>query len=156
MEKSVKVLKTLKGEFVTAEVVKEATQKEYNQREWNKLVDRYSTYSEVKFFKTPGTIYDFNYYVIYVADGIRFLIEVSYGGCLSNGGYSFGFFTEGLKDKEQFEKIVSQYPDMVGIDKDTLTFLSYNEGRIADSLSNRVQMREETKSVVTRFYSKVF
>ena len=155
MESSVKILKNLVGEFVTAEVVKEATQKEYNQSEWNRTVDRYSKYSEVKFFKTEGTIYDFNYYVIYIADGIRFLSQVSYGSCLSNGSFAYGYFTEGFKDKKVLEK-VKDIPGFENFGQDQLTILSHSVGRINTSVEARNYMKEETRTLSSRFYTKEF
>lgn len=153
---SVKIIKNLVGEFVSSEVVKAATQREYNSSEWNKTVDRYSKYEEVQFFKTPGTIYEFNYYVVYIADGIRFLGEVTYSSCLSNGSFSYGFFMVGMKDKEAVEKLVAVYPEMKDIGKDSLTCLSHTAGRIGTSIEARVWMRKETANLKTRFFTKCF
>ena len=155
MGQSVKILKNIVGEFVSAEVVKEATQKEYNQREWNNTVDRYSKYDEVRFFKTPGTIYDFNYYVIYIADGIRFLGEISYGSSLSSGSFVYGFFTEGVKDKEVLEKL-KDFPDFENFGQDSLTILCHSEGRIATHEKARQYMRDETEVLKGRFFTKLF
>jgi len=155
MTQSIKILKNLVGEFVTVETVKEATQKEYNQSIWNNTVDRYNKYDEVKFFKTPGTIYEFNYYVIYVVEGIRFLQEISYGSSLTNGGFAFGFFTEGIKDKELLEKL----KDVEGFEdfgKDSITILSFTEGRIDTTKEARQFMKLETEKLNIRFFTKSF
>ena len=157
MEQSVKIIKNLLGEFVTADVVKEATQKEYNQREWNNTVDRYSKYDEVRFFKTPGIIYDFNYYVIYITDGIRLLNEVAYSSCLSSGSFSYGFFIEGFKDKELASKLKELDSELYkDLDKDKLTILENSDGRISTHDKAREYMRTETKSLMTRFFTKLF
>lgn len=152
---SVKILKNLKGEFVSSEVVKAATQKEYNQSAWNSTVERYAKYEEVKFFKTIGKIYEFDYYVIYIADGIRFLGEVSYSSGLSSGGFAYGFFTEGIKDKEMLEKL-KDVPGMEGIGEDSLTIMSHVDGRINTSEAARQYMRTQTNDINCRFYTKKF
>jgi hypothetical protein len=155
MTQSIKILKNLVGEFVTVETVKEATQKEYNQSIWNNTVDRYNKYDEVKFFKTPGTIYEFNYYVIYVVEGIRFLQEISYVSSLTSGGFAFGFFTEGIKDKELLEKL----KDVEGLEdlgKDSITILSFTEGRVDVTKETRQFMKLETEELNTRFFTKSF
>jgi hypothetical protein len=155
MEASVKIIKNLRGEFVEAAQVKEATQKEYNQREWNNTIDRHSKYDEVRFFKTPGTIYEYDYYVIYVTDGIRFLGQVSYSSSLTSGGFAYGFFTEGVKDKNILE-LVSKHPELKGIEEDSLTILVHSEGRIGTHGKARNYMREQTKDLPNRFFTKQF
>lgn len=151
-----RILKNLVGEFVSAQVVKAATQKEYNQREWNNTVDRYSKYDECRFFKTPGTIYEFDYYVVYVADGIRFLGQVSYGSCLSSGGFVYGFFTKGMEDKEAALELISKYPELKYMEQDSLTILGFKKGRLDTSEKTRSFMREQTADLGTRFFTKLF
>tara|TARA_R110000822_G_scaffold98828_1_gene223344 strand:+ start:3134 stop:3601 length:468 start_codon:yes stop_codon:yes gene_type:complete len=155
MENSVKIIKNLKGEFVGAQQVKEATQKEYNQNEWNKTIDSYSKYDEVRFFKTKGSIYEFDYYAIYVVDGMRFLQVISYGSSLSSGGFAFGFFTEGNKDPMILE-LMAKHKELEGMDQDSLTILEHSQGRIATHGKARQWMREQTLSVETRFFTKAF
>jgi hypothetical protein len=152
---SVSIIKNLKGEFVGVEQVKEATQKDYNQTAWNKTVDSYTKYDEVRFFKTTGSIYEFDYYAIYVVEGIRFLQVISYGSSLSSGGFAFGFFIKGNKEPEMLE-LIKKHKELEGMDQDSLTILEHSEGRIATHKLARNYMREETKKIETRFYTKCF
>jgi hypothetical protein len=153
---SVKIIKTLAGEFVSSEVVKAGEQREYNQSEWNKAVNRYSEYAECKFFKVAGNIYEFDYYVIYIADGIRFLGEVTYGGSMTNGGFAFGFFTEGIKDKGVLAKL-KDYPELKGMGEDSLTILAPgNDTRIGTHGAAREWMRKQTMDIKCRFFTKQF
>jgi hypothetical protein len=156
MTQSVRILKNLVGEFVTPNEVKEASQKDYNQSIWENTVDRYLKYDEVRFFKTTGTHYEFDYYVIYLIEGIRFLGLVSYGSSLTNGGFAFGFFTEGMKDKEMVAKLVKEVPELKGIENDSLTILTHNEGRISTGHKARNWMKTESASLNTRFFTKEF
>jgi hypothetical protein len=156
MEASVKIIKNLSGEFVKATQVKEATQKEYNQREWNNTVGRYSKYGEVTFFKTPGTIYEYDYYAIYIADGIRFLANISYSSSLTNGGFAYGFFTKGMEDREAALELVSKHPELKGIEEDSLTILVHSDGRIGTHGKARNYMREQTRDLQNRFFTKEF
>jgi hypothetical protein len=150
-------LKSLVGEFVSAQVVKEATQKEYNQSVWENTVERYAKYEDTKFFKTVGSIYEFDYYAIYTADNIRFLQEISYGSCLSNGGFAYGFFTEGCKDEEVVVKLKELDPVVYkNFDKDSLTILTNSAGRINNTLLARQYMCRESKAMSTRFFTKAF
>jgi hypothetical protein len=156
MSTPVSIIKNIKGEFVSAQQVKEATQKEYNQSAWNKTVDSYSKYDDCRFFKTPGNIYEFDYLVIYIADGIRFLGEVSYGSSMTSGGFVFGFFMEGNKDPKMLE-LVKLHPELEGMDQDSLTILGFGDaGRIATNGKARAEMRNETAKLATRFFTKLF
>jgi len=155
MENSVKIIKNLKGEFVGAQEVKEATQKDYNQSSWNQTVDSYSKYEGVKFFKAKGNIYEFDYYAIYKADGIRFLQVVSYGGSLSSGGFAFGFYTEGNKDPKMLE-LMKKHKELEGMDQDSLTIIEHTQGRIGTHELARVHMRQQTKNLSSRFFTKAF
>ena len=156
MTVSTKIIKNLLGEFVSPEVVKLAQQKDYNMSVWNRNVDAYNKYSEVKFFKTEGTIYAFDYYVIYIVDGIRFLGKVEYSSSLSSGGFCFGFFNEGIKDIKILEalQVLPEYKD---IHLDSLTILGYeNNFRISTCNKARQEMREETIKNKSRFFTKEF
>ena len=156
MKNEVKIIKKLMGEFVTAEIVKNADQKDYNQRTWNDIVNRYCKYEDVKFLKVPGTIYSFDYWVTYVADGIRFLKEVSYGSSLSNSGFTYGFITNGMKDKEAYEKVIKIMPELVDCDKDSYTIMSYpDDKRLPNDKVYRDYMRLETK-LTNRFFTNCF
>lgn len=157
MEASVKIIKNLIGEFVEAAQVKEATQKEYNQASWNNTVDRYSKLN-AKFFKVLATesLYEYDYYVIYIADGIRFLAQVSYSSSLSSGGFAYGFFTKGMEDREAALELVSKHPELKGIEEDSLTILVHSEGRIGTHGKARNYMREQTRDLQNRFFTKEF
>lgn len=152
-----KVITTLRGEFVTPEVVKDAKQKDYNQSVWEQTVERYNKYSDAKFLQVAskeGDYYPFKYYVTYIADGIRFMQEVSYGSCLSNAGFAYGFITNGLKDPEACKKVLEIMPELEGLDKDSFTIMSYdNDGRLANNKKARDYMRHETGDSVNRFYT---
>jgi hypothetical protein len=156
MSVATQIIKNIKGEFVSAQTVKEATQKDYNKSAWEKTVDRYSGYDDCRFFKTPGNIYEYDYLVVYIADGIRFLGEVSYSSSMTSGGFVFGFFTEGNKDPKMLE-LVKLYPELEGMDQDSLTILGFGDaGRIATTDQARVEMRRETNKLSTRFFTKKF
>ena len=127
---------------VTAEQVKEATQKDYNQREWNKTVDRYLGYdSNAKFYCTPGRIYSMDYYVVYMTrEGIRFLAEVQYGSSLSSGGFAFGWF-------HTVEEVT------------TMKVCAYEEGRISgqDETARQYMVAESQFTTFgEKFFTKVF
>jgi hypothetical protein len=64
--------------------------REYNAKEWDKTIDRFSKYPNVKFYVArPQRGYDYSrYYATYeTPEGINFLGEVSYSSCLSNTGF---------------------------------------------------------------------
>ena len=157
MEASVKIIKNLRGEFVEAAQVKFSNQFNKDRRyqsSWNMEVDRFSNLN-ARFFKTPGTIYPFDYYVIYVADGMRFLKQLSYCSSLTNGGFAYGFFTEGIKNQETLE-LVAKHPELKGIEEDSLTILVSSEGRVGTHGKARNYMREQTRDLQNRFFTKEF
>lgn len=63
---------------------------EYNAKEWQKKIDRYSALPECKFYRAkPQRGYEYDrFYVVYVTpEEIRFFNEVSYTGSLSSNGF---------------------------------------------------------------------
>lgn len=63
--------------------------RDYNPSEWDKTIDRYLRYSDVKFYVVANDeVYGYErYFVTYTTDeGIKFLKSVSYGGMLSSTG----------------------------------------------------------------------
>jgi hypothetical protein len=62
---------------------------EYNITEWRKTVNRFNSYTECKFYEWIDTPNKYaTIFAVYIADGIRFMTEVSYSSCLSNTGFT--------------------------------------------------------------------
>jgi hypothetical protein len=72
------------------EQVKNDSIREYNPREWNKVVERYSNYSNVEFFKVEkNDVFQYDrFFVKYeLTDGMIFFNSLSYSSSLSSGGF---------------------------------------------------------------------
>lgn len=75
---------------MTAQEVKNDSQRDYNPREWERAVDRMSNYSDVEFYKVDkGNGYEYDrFFVIYtLPEGLRLLGSLSYSGSMTNGGF---------------------------------------------------------------------
>lgn len=99
-------MKTTIATKMTPEQVKQDSAREYNQREWEKNVDRYMKYGEVEFYKVEKDAtfsYD-RFYVVYTIEGIRFMNQFSYSASLSSNGFVMvhiaPFILKGDKDIE--------------------------------------------------------
>jgi hypothetical protein len=76
---------------MTAQEIKTSEGREYNAREWNRIIDRLSKYENVRFFQVaPGNGYSYyRYFASYtVPEGLNFFGSVSYSSCLSSNGFS--------------------------------------------------------------------
>lgn len=63
--------------------------REYNPREWDKVIDRYSKYSPIFYKVSPQGGYDYTRcFAEYKSDGINFFKSVCYSSSLSSGGFS--------------------------------------------------------------------
>lgn len=64
--------------------------RDYNPALWDRIIDRFASYANVKFYKIPSNslyLYD-RFYAVFTADnGINVLRAVSYSSCLNNVGY---------------------------------------------------------------------
>lgn len=72
------------------EQVKNDSIREYNPREWDKVVERYSNYSNVEFFKVEkNDVYGYDrFFVKYeTSDGMIYFKSLSYSSSLTNGGF---------------------------------------------------------------------
>lgn len=68
---------------VTVDEVRNSDEKNYNEQEWNKKIDRYLTYGDTMFYRGED-----RFYVEYTIDeGIRFFNELCYSSTLSNTGF---------------------------------------------------------------------
>lgn len=72
------------------EQVKNDSIREYNPTEWNKVVNRYSQFSNVEFFKVEkNDVYGYDrFFVKYeTSDGMIYFKSLSYSSSLTNGGF---------------------------------------------------------------------
>lgn len=82
---------------MTAEEIRNDKARDYNPREWDKVIDRFITYRETEFFKLPegnGYGYDRFYAVYTLSDGMRVMNSVGYSSSLSSGGFAEAFIFE--------------------------------------------------------------
>jgi hypothetical protein len=84
-------LNNMKLEIVTLEQVQNSPRSLYNHYEWIKMLNRYNG-AETIFYKVAEA--DEKYYAVYRADGLLFFKELSYAGCLSNGGFKRAFISK--------------------------------------------------------------
>jgi len=62
---------------------------EYNIIEWKRIVNRFNSYSECKFYEWMDSPNSYKtIFAVYIADGIRFMNEVSYSSCISTMGFT--------------------------------------------------------------------
>jgi hypothetical protein len=80
----------LKAIKLSNEQVKNDSIREYNPTEWIKVVNRYSKFSNVEFFKVEkNDVYEYDrFFVKYeLNDGMIFFNSLDYSSSLSNGGF---------------------------------------------------------------------
>lgn len=136
MSYTIKNLAELKGTILTAQEVKDHSLNEYNKAEWIKTVNRYLSYSDCIFILVEGANYP-TIYVQYITDGIRFLGQVSYSSCLSGGGFAWGSITTDGTNA-------------------LIRVMCYEEGRISTDGQGRKYMRDTTKLIDWKFFTKQF
>jgi len=79
------------AKLMTADEVKSDDMKEYNEREWIKVVDRYLTYKDVQFYKVDrDEVFSYDrFFVVYtIPEGLRLMASMGYSSSLSSGGFA--------------------------------------------------------------------
>ena len=89
---------------VTVDYVRNSDEKNYNEQEWLKKINRYLTYGDTTFFEDE----EGQFYVEYtINEGIRFFSEFNYSSTLSNTGFlplhKFPITSNGLTFKDVVE-----------------------------------------------------
>lgn len=82
-------MKTIQVKKISLQEAKDHNRREYNPKEWNKIVDLYAT-NDHDFYTDDSD----KVYVVYVADGIRFFKEVSYSMGITSSGFQIGIRSE--------------------------------------------------------------
>jgi hypothetical protein len=111
--------------------------KEYNQTEWQKIVNRFAAYGEIQFFErieSPNQYTEI--FAVYVADGIRFFNSVAYSSCLSNGSFAITHIVEDGNNV-------------------ALDYLTDKTARLSSDNHVRQIMRELTKLNANAIFTKV-
>jgi hypothetical protein len=86
----IKIEIMLKAIKLSNEQVKNDSIREYNPTEWTKVVNRYSKFSNVEFFKVEkNDVYQYDrFFVKYeLNDGMIFFNSLDYSSSLTNGGF---------------------------------------------------------------------
>lgn len=78
-------MRTIQVKKISLQEAKDHSRRDYNPREWNKIVDLYAK-DESEFYADN----DDKVYAVYMADGIRFFKELSYSMGLSSNGFQMG------------------------------------------------------------------
>lgn len=71
----------------------------YNPAEWDKIINRFSSYNNVKFYVARaqrGYSYDRFYATYTIPEGINIMNEVSYSSCIHNGGFCLVYIIAGI------------------------------------------------------------
>ena len=76
---------TIQVKKISLQDAKDHSRKEYNTREWNKIIDLYAK-DEAEFYTNDCD----KVYAVYMADGIRFFKELSYSMGLTSSGFQMG------------------------------------------------------------------
>lgn len=83
---------------LTTEQILNDSRREYNPQAWEKMVNSYLKYENTKFYiqRKEDSVHDYDkHYAVYtIPEGIRFLAEIGYSGCLHNGGFAQAIITE--------------------------------------------------------------
>ena len=122
----------------TPEQVKKSKIGDYNPAIWKSNVDRYLAYENPEFYSySDGS--DKRFFVVYtIKEGIRFIQQISFGGCLSNAGFKM------VKIRENG-------------DVEVIPFM-FEGGRIASAKNtpaNRKQFAKMTKEFGTIFTNEL-
>lgn len=119
-------MKTIQVNKITIQEAKDHSRREYNSREWSKIVDLYAKDSAD--FYTDENNNDV--YAIYMADGIRFFKQLIYSTGLSSSGFQMGVRGE-----------------------DTITLMRFPDNKSIDNtLSNREILSNNCKESTMIFY----
>jgi hypothetical protein len=82
---------------MTPEAIRHDEARDYNPREWDKVIDRYLAYNNAQFFKiNRDDVFSYDrFYVVYTLDnGMKVMNSVSYSSSLTNGGFLEAFIFE--------------------------------------------------------------
>jgi len=80
----------MKAIIINTEQIRNCETRAYNPSEWDRAIDRFLKFKDVKFYHVPkGDGYDYDrYYAEYLLpEGIRLFNSVSYSSTLCNGGF---------------------------------------------------------------------
>jgi hypothetical protein len=120
------IVKEISVTEVSIDNAKNHSRREYNPGAWSRSIDMYSRFPECKFYASDND----RLYAVYVADGVRFMQEVSYSSCLSGAGFQQG--------------------SVVG---NTIKLMKYDEGMsIPNTKENRKILATNTKNFKSIFY----
>ena len=78
---------------LTATEIRNDESRDYNPREWDKVIDRFLAYRDAEFFKIPNG-YDRFYAVYTLSDGMRVMNSLGYSSSLTSGGFAEAFIFE--------------------------------------------------------------
>ena len=77
---------------ITVDDVRNHSNREYNPAEWNKAIDRFLKFQDVKFFiytaEASGDDYDRIFAIYRIKEGFRILNELDYCTAISNAGFA--------------------------------------------------------------------
>ena len=147
-----KTLKTTNGTKairMNAEQVKNDSIREYNPQSWIQIVDRYSKYQNVEFYKIEkNDIYAYDrFFVVYTLnDGLRLLNTLSYSSSITNGGFYQVFINEfEVTFNEKNEPTIKYFDNNeVYINIKKLTFSNGEEGALSNNSNARTFMIEQS------------
>ena len=87
--KTTTIKKEFNVTFVTIEEAKALSNRDYNTRVWENIIDSYFKYNDVVLYTVKGNIYDIDLFAIYtLPSGLRLRQQVSYSSCISNKGFT--------------------------------------------------------------------
>lgn len=132
------VKEVLNVEEITEEQIRKDG-REYNAREWDKIIDRVSKYEGCKFYVAkPQRGYDYvRYFAVYkIEEGIIFFNSVSYSACLSNGGFCrINIRENGIVERILLKDIHNNY-GRCGNDKANRVIMAGNSRKFGAVFSN--------------------
>lgn len=142
---------------MNAEQVKADAKREYNPSSWEQIVDGYSKYSDVEFYKVEeGNGYEYTrFYVVYtLPEGLRLLNTLSYSSGITSGGFYMAYIRE-MDNNYQW------YADgQVELVTRKVTFKNENgeseEGQIGTTKEARKWMIERSKEYQQIFTKEFF
>lgn len=140
----------MKAIKLTTEEILNGSGKDYNPSEWTRIVNRFASYDNCKFYLIPANeVYSYDrYFASYNVDGFNFFKSVSYSSSLTNGGFYVCNILEGfaiengeiikLQDNEVFISISK----MLGRNPETGNYDSFVIGNTKEA---HKMMKEKSK-----------
>jgi hypothetical protein len=119
-------IEKLKVSLITKDEALNHHRRDYNPREWEKIIQLYSK-EECDMYVTEDNN---RIYAVYIADGIRFCKELGYSLCLSSAGLQQGLVYDGYISFKKFG----------------------NKMSIENTKANRSILAENTKNFKSIFY----